>query len=134
MAEVAKNSQPDLSSPVPEPLHRDSMYLAAETLAAGDVVCVRPGDTKVWRATGVASGANAKAWGIIKEDYYLNQPVTFVEARFHYGDALVPGTKLFVSGTVPGGLADAASTGGTVACAVVLDDQRIHFKANYFTQ
>ena len=48
------------------------------------------------------------------------------------GTAMSPGAALYLSATVDGGLADAATTGGTVAIARVIDtDGRIFFRGNW---
>jgi hypothetical protein len=45
--------------------------------------------------------------------------------HFRYGAGLTPGASYFLSGTVAGGIADAATTGGTAPCAFAIDATRI---------
>jgi hypothetical protein len=48
-----------------------------------------------------------------------------MDVNFRYGAGLTPGATLYLSGTVAGGLADAASTGGTAPIGFVIDATRI---------
>jgi hypothetical protein len=54
----------------------------------------------------------------------------YVAVRYH--NALTPGANLYVSGTIAGNLADAASTGGTGSIGFAIDAQRIYvFPSTY---
>jgi len=56
----------------------------------------------------------------------------YKSVNFNYSaNLLVPGTSYYVSGTVAGGIADAASTGGTVAVARSIDGYRLFVKTSY---
>lgn len=121
MAEVAKTITPSLATKLPCDAHRTHNQFPAEDLAAGDACYISA--TGVRRSTGAAVAAAAKVDGFVAIDYKVAgaQPVTLYHGvELAYGAAtLVPGVRLFLSGTVAGGLADAASTGGTAPVAVV---------------
>jgi hypothetical protein len=94
LAEINKTVTPSLATKLPCDGHRSHNLFPAEDIAAGDLCYISA--TGVRRSTGAAVAAVA------------------------YGPStLVPGTRLYLSGTVVGGLADAASTGGTAPVAVV---------------
>ena len=48
------------------------------------------------------------------------------------GAALTPGATLYLSGTTAGGLADAASTGGTGVIGFVVDATRVRLFAGRY--
>ena len=125
MAEIAKSGKPSLAS-VTYMYNHMSGLIAGEAIAAGDA-CYIKSDGKAWKASGAAAGAAAQVYGFAAQDSSVNEAVTLVyDVRIKYGAALTPGVKVFLSGTVAGGLADAASTGGTAAIGVVVDATRIH--------
>jgi hypothetical protein len=123
MAEVPKFVTPSLGTKLPCDAHRTHNLFPGEDLAAGDACYISA--TGVRRSTGAGAAGTpaAKVDGFVMMDYKVagNQPVTLYHGvEVAYGAAtLVPGTRLFLSGTVVGGLADAASTGGTGAIATV---------------
>lgn len=126
MAEIARDGVVDLASPAPHPNSKHSGIDAGEDIAAGDAVYKKAADGKWWRATGAAATEAARIWGYAFKACFAGQPLTLVkEGKFHYGTGLTIGARLFLSGTVPGGLADAASTGGTHTCGVVDDDTKV---------
>jgi len=138
MAEVTKgNTKPSLSTPYPSKEHMVTGLVAGETIAQGDA-CYVNSSGKAMKATGAAANAAAKVLGFAAMDAVLDDAVTLMRGiNIGYqplvgGSPVAPGTDLFLSGTVAGGLADAASTGGTVRIAVVLDtDGRILALGNY---
>jgi hypothetical protein len=121
MAEVAKFIIPSLATKLPCDAHRTHNLFPGEDLAAGDACYISA--TGVRRSTGAAVAPAAKVDGFVMMDYKVagNQPVTLYHGvEVAYGAAtLIPGTRFFLSGTVIGGLADAASTGGTAPIATV---------------
>jgi hypothetical protein len=121
VAEIGKFVTPSLATKLPCDAHRTHNLFPGEDLAAGDACYISA--TGVRRSTGAAAAPAAKVDGFVMIDYKVagNQPVTLYHGvEMAYGAAtLVPGTRLFVSGTVVGGLADAASTGGTAPVATV---------------
>jgi hypothetical protein len=138
MAEVTKGvTAPSISSPWPAKEHMITGLLAGENIAQGDA-CYVASSGSVMRATGAAANAAAKVIGFAAKAADNGEAITLARnVNMGYSPlvasvAVNPGTDLFLSGTVPGGLADAASTGGTVPIAVVLDlDGRIYLKTNY---
>jgi hypothetical protein len=81
----------------------------------------------VWRSTGAAANAAAKVRGWAAEAAKAGEAVTlYHNVRFRYGAGLSPGADYYLSGTVAGGIADAASTGGTAPIGFAVDDTRVH--------
>lgn len=138
MAEVTKgNAAPSVSTPSPGFEQRLTGLLAGENIAQGDA-CYIASTGFVMKATGAAANAAAKVFGFAAKAADNGEPITLMRGvNIAYkplvtGTPVNPGVDLFLSGTVAGGLADAASTGGTAAVAVVLDlDGRIFAKGNY---
>lgn len=126
MAEIAKSGTPSLSSVLPNPsANKISGLLAGEAIAVGDA-CYIKSDGKVWRSTGAAANAAAKVDGWALVAAAANEAVTLVfDVNIRYGATLTPGARYFLSGTVAGGIADAASTGGTAPIAFAIDATRI---------
>ena len=125
MAEIAKSGTPSLSTLTTQ-VNSLAGLLAGEAIAAGDA-CYIKSDGKAWKSTGAAANAAAEVHGFAAQAASVGEAVTLCwDVRFRYGAGLTPGTKLFLSGTVVGGLADAASTGGTKPIAFVVDATRIH--------
>jgi hypothetical protein len=121
MAEISKFVTPSIATKLPCDGHRSHNLFPAEDIAAGDACYISA--TGVRRSNGAAVAAAAKVDGFAMMDYKVGgvQPMSlYFSIDVAYGPAtLVPGTRLFLSGTVLGGLADAASTGGTAPIAVV---------------
>lgn len=138
MAEVTKTGTPSICTPYPAKEHLITGLIAGESLAAADAVYIKAADGLVWKATGAANDALARVVGFVTKAASVGEACTIAHhVNFAYGPnvsgtASAPGAPLFLSGTVAGGLADAASTGGLLAIAVVLDtDGRIWAKGNY---
>ena len=131
MAEIAKSGTPSLATAIP-PQNEQIPCLAGEAIAAGDAcyISTAAGTQPVaMRASGAAANAAANVRGIAADAAQSGEAVTlYRNVRFGYGAGLTPGTNYFLSGTVAGGLADAASTGGTVAIGFAVDSTRIQFK------
>jgi hypothetical protein len=121
LAEINKTVTPSLATKLPCDGHRSHNLFPAEDIAAGDLCYISA--TGVRRSTGAAVAAAAKVDGMAMIDYKVGgaQPMSlYFGVDVAYGPStLVPGTRLYLSGTVVGGLADAASTGGTAPVAVV---------------
>lgn len=121
MAEITKSGTPSLVSILP-PQGDQTRGLAATDIAAGDA-CYIASSGLITLSTGAAATAPAQVVGFAAMAAKAGEPVTLVsDVVLAYGSGLTPGTKLFLSGTVPGGLADVASTGGTGIVARVLSD------------
>lgn len=134
MAEATKGvTNPTLSTPWPAKENLITGLLAGEDLGWADVVFLQT-DGKWYKASGAAATINARASGFTTNGAKLGDPVTVIRKnsgvcigyrpKIGAADA-APGTRFFLSGTVAGGLADAASTGGTEVLAYALGDGRI---------
>lgn len=128
MAEVSKTGTPTPCNPLAVANASITGLLAGEAIAGGDAVYIKAADGKVWKATGAAANAAAKVRGFAAKAADAGMPVTILRSGIHIaygpnvaGTASAPTADLFLSGTVAGGLADAASTGGTTAIAFVID-------------
>jgi hypothetical protein len=119
MAELAKSGTPSLASTLP-PQHLQTRGLAGEAIAAGDA-CYIKSDGKIWLASGAAANAAAVVAGFAAMAASVGEAVTLLhDVVFKYGAAMTSGTRYYLSGTVAGGLADAATTGGTTAIAIAM--------------
>lgn len=129
MAEIAKSGTPSMSSVLPPQNSQFAGLRAGEAIAAGDACRINAADGLVYRASGAAATAAANVHGWASEAAATGEAVTlFSEVNFRYGAGLTPGASYFLSGTVAGGIADAATTGGTAPCAHAVDATRIHVK------
>ena len=125
MAEISKAGVPSICSVLPPASQRINELLAGEAIAAGDLLYIKS-DGKLWKATGAAANAAALVIGMAAAAASSGEAVTpYWGVCFRYGSGLTPGTRYYLSGATAGGLADAASTGGTVAVAIAVDDTRI---------
>lgn len=132
MAAIAKSGTPSISTPLVSPEQRLSGLLAGEAIAAGDACYINSADNKLYRSTGAAANAAAQVDGFAATSAAIGEALSiYFGINFRYGATLTPGTSLFLSGTVPGGLDTAASTGGTVVIARILDDTRIYVRKSY---
>ena len=135
MAEITKNGTtangvlingPSLATLHPPTNTTLSGLLAGEAIAQGDFCYVKGSDGKVWRCTGAANTAPAKPMGVAATSASVGEAITLYHSVLMvYGTGLTPAAKYFISGTVAGGLADAASTGGLTAVAWAFDATRI---------
>ena len=125
MAEIAKSGTPSLSTTTPCPAHHISGLKAGEAIAAGDL-CYVKSDGLVWKSSGAAANAAAKVAGMALQAAAVGEGVSlYFDVNVRYGATLTPGAPLFLSGTVAGGIADAASTGGTAPIGFAIDATRI---------
>ena len=133
MAEVTKSGTPSLSTALPCPGHQVGSNLrAGEAIAAGDACYIKASDGLVYRSTGAAANEAANVDGFAAVASKVGEAVTLlVNVEFYYGAALVPQTKYYLSGTTAGGLADAASTGGTTNIAKAIDATRVRVRASW---
>lgn len=127
MAELTRTGTPSLATAHPPANTRITGLLAGEDLAAGDACYVKTSDGKVYKSTGAAVAAAAKVRGFASQDTKLGEAVTLMHGVvFGWGTTVLsPGADYFLSGTTAGGLADAASTGGTSPVAWALDASRM---------
>lgn len=131
MAAVAKSGTPSPCTVIFCPGHQvGSGLIAGEAIAAGDA-CYIKSDGLVWRATGAAANAAALVDGFAAMKANSGEAITLLDkVDFHYGAALTPGARYYLSGATAGGLDTVASTGGTVAIAKAIDATRIRVSAN----
>jgi hypothetical protein len=123
MADIVKTITPSLVTPIPVDGASRSNYPApaGEAIAAGDAIYMKS-DGKYWRSIGTTlNAAAAKCDGFAMKAYAVGQVVTaYFNVEMAYGPAnMTIGQRLFV-GAAAGALADAATTGGTGAVAVVI--------------
>lgn len=109
-----------------------SGFVAGEAITAGDI-CYIKSDGKVWKSNGTSANAAARADGIAMETAAANTSgVTLMRGiDVQYATGLTPGARYYVSATA-GALDDAATTGGTGACAFALDTTRIRFTGSSY--
>jgi len=131
VAEIAKSGTPSVTTIGLDPgSQKLPTLLTGEAIAAGDA-CYVKNDGLIWRSNGAAVAAAAQVRGFAPYKANSGETLTLVHACvFQYGAALTPGADYFLSGTVPGGLADAASTGGTGKIGYAVDATRIFVKAS----
>lgn len=124
MAEISKSGTPSLASLTTQ-VESISGLFAGEALGPFDA-CYINADGKVYKASGAAANAAAKVRGFAAQAVGIGEAITlYTNPRVRYGAALTPGIQLFLSGTVAGGLADAASTGGTGIVGFAVDATRV---------
>lgn len=125
MAAVAKSGTPSLSTRNPCPGHYvASGLLAGQAISAGDP-CYIKSDGKIWRSIGTTADAAAKVDGWAAGAAASGEAATLLtDVEFHWGAALTPGTRYYLSLTA-GTLSDAATAGGTTVCAMAVDATRI---------
>lgn len=126
MAEITKPATSSMCTDTPpNNCKLGDGLLAGEAIAVGDA-CYIKSDGLVWLATGAAANAAARVRGFAAKPAAAGEPITIMHAvNFGYVTGAALGADLYLSGTVPGGLADAASTGGTSPIAFVVDANRI---------
>lgn len=126
MAEITKVN-PSLASLLIDSSQKISGLVAGEDLGYMDACYIKASDGKVWKSTGAAANAAAKIDGYNLVPASAGQPCTLGhDFNAQYGSALTPGTRYFLSDTVPGGLATVATTGGTASVAFAVDTKRVH--------
>ncbi len=100
--------------------------IAGEDLDLVSACYIKTSDGKVYMADGSAADELAEFVGMTPRAAKSGQAITLYSlgARFRYGTSLSPGAKLYLSATT-GGIADAASLGGTLPLGVVLNSTDI---------
>ena len=126
MAEITKAGTPAVTSALVLGANRIGGRLAGEDIAAGDA-CYIKGNREVYRSVGAASGEAADVRGFAVAGAERGEAVTLAfDVTMRYGEGLPPSDGLYLSETIPGGLADCPSPGGTAPVAFVVDATRIH--------
>lgn len=122
MAAIPKSGTPSLASALPPQNEQIPGLVAGEALGAGDL-CTIAADGTVMQ-----SGTGDRVHGVASEDTASGEAVTlYRNVRFRYGSGMTPGTSVYLSGTVAGGLDDATSVGNERILGVVIDATRIQF-------
>lgn len=126
MAEIAKAGTPSLASVLPPQNNNFAGLKAGEALGAFDACRINAADGLVYRSSGAAATIAANVHGWTAEACAIGEAVTLLHGiNARYGAGLTPGASYFISGTVLGGIADVATTGGTAPCAFAVDATRI---------
>ncbi len=126
MGEITKLGTPSVSSALALAANRISGVLAGEDIAAGDA-CHIDGDGKVRRSLGATADQAADVRGFAATEAKGGEAVSLAfDVTMRYGEDLPPSEGLYLSETVPGGLADSPSPGGPKPVAFVVDATRIH--------
>src|SRR6266487_4079718 len=111
MAEITRVGIPAVLSVLTLAANRINGSLAGEDLAAGDA-CYIDSDGKVHRSSGATAGDAADVRGFATTEAGSGQAVSLAfDVTMRYGEGLPEDQNLYLSGTVPGGLADAPSPG-----------------------
>jgi hypothetical protein len=132
MASIAKVGTPSLSTAIPPTSCNISGFKAGEALAAGDAVYIKTSDGLIYRSTGAAANAAAAVDGFVPADCPIGEATSiYFNVQFYYGAALSPGSYVYLSGTVLGGLDTAPSTGGVNPIGRVIDATRIRLVLSY---
>jgi len=133
IAEISKSGTPSLYTLMPDPgACKHPPLIAGENIAAGDLAYIKS-DGLVWRSNGAAATAPAKVRGVAVTKANTGEPITLMyQVVLQYGSGLTPGADYFLSGTVVGGIADAASTGGTGSIGFAIDATRVFFKQSTY--
>ena len=126
MAEIKKAGTPSVSSALTLVANRINGLLAGEDIAAGDA-CHIGGSGKVYRSIGAIADEAADVRGFAAGEARSGEAVTLAfDVTMRYGEDLPPSDGLYLSETVPGGLTDVPSQGGTEPVAFIVDATRIH--------
>lgn len=129
MAQITKNGSPSISSTLPPQNQTIVGYCVGEDIGAGDACYIDPTTRLILRCDGSANdGIKNRVLGFAAKDALAAQvePLTlYTQCTWGYGKNLTPG-PVFLSGSVNGGLADAASAGGLAPCGYIVDSKQIH--------
>lgn len=122
MAAIAKVGTPSISSDNPPQSDLVGGANCGEAIGAGDILSLHS-DGQLYRATPGTTrvGPAAKAADSGME-------VTYTRGlRFNYGSGMTPGTLVYLSGSVPGGLDTVPQSGDVPIGHVCEDGNRIQF-------
>lgn len=131
MAEIQRGGNPAVLSVLMLGSNRINGAPAGEPITAGDA-CYIDAAGAVRRSIGSEAGAAAEVRGFAAAAAQPGEATTLVfDVGMRYGRDLLLGASLYVSGSVPGGLADAPSPGGRQQVAYVVDSDVIHLLQSY---
>lgn len=123
---------PSIASQLVPATNKHTGLLAGEAIFAGAACYIKGSDGKVYNSIGTAANAAAVVEGFAAINAQVGEAVTIVfGVTFSYPNTSTPGAPLYLSGTVAGNFADAASTGGTTIIGKVIDANRIYVKKSY---
>lgn len=111
MAAVAKSGTPSMCTPLPCRGHYNDDYRVGADIAIGDA-CYYAADGTIKLSTAAAAGVAAEVDGFAPIDARLAERGSIPlchDVTFRYATGLTPGTYLYLSATVPGGLDTASS-------------------------
>lgn len=103
-----------------------SGLLAGEDILIGAPCYIKAADGKLYNSNGVAANEAAKVDGFSPRDAKAGEALTLFGrgARFRWATGLTPGAELYLGATA-GGLDTAATTGGLLPIARVINDTDI---------
>ena len=131
MTEITKTGSPAVVSVLMLGGNRINDLPAGEDIASGDA-CRIDRDGRAWRSLGGVVREAAEVCGFAATAARSGEVVTLVfDVAMRYGEDLPRDASLYLSATVPGGLADAPSPGATQQVAYVVDATRIHLLQSY---
>jgi hypothetical protein len=136
MAEITRTGTPSVANNLVPDTCRLGPFDVGEDIAAGDACYIKQSDGKVYRSIGTtlnAAAAKVDGYAAMPAKVAMREKVTLYEnVDFGGYSGLTPGKDLFVSASVAGGLADAATTGGTGAVARTITATLIRvFRSRY---
>jgi hypothetical protein len=135
MAAVTKGSNVSLCTPLPNDSNKIGPLLVGEDIAAGDACYIKTSDGKIYRSVGSAAAAAAECDGFAPVAALVAQRQTlslFHDVNMNYAaSGLSPGTYLWLSTTVAGGLDTASNVNQTKPFARVIDATRIRALRTY---
>lgn len=138
MSEIVRTGVPSPATRAPGHECFTSGLFAGVAIAAGDACYIKGSDGTVNLADGTAADEKAIVAGYAMKAASIGEAVTLGRGfNLAYGPKIVttpvsPGVPLYLSATVPGGLADAATTGGINPVAYVVDtDGRMFIKSDW---
>lgn len=132
MAEVRRQAVASIATLTPCPAHTITGLTAGEEIPKGAFCYIKKNASNIaqaFLADGSAVDAEARAVGVAAEWAAADEAITLHRGvRYRWCKKLAdagpdPGTLLYLSGTNEGELADAASTGGLLPIAFVVDEQ-----------
>jgi len=107
--------------------------IAGEEIGPGDACYIKTSDGKIYRSTGAANNAAARVRGFAALGCKAGEALTlYFYVTYRYGASLPLGEDLFLSATVPGGLATTAPFAGALPVAFVVDDTRIYVRQSTY--
>lgn len=134
MAAITKiTTNPSLATALPCNAHRISSLLAGMAINPGDACYINASDGKVYLSldTG-ATAAQAQVHGFSQGKVVAaGQPVTLlheVEWGYTAGSGLTPGARVYLSGSVAGGI-DTAATNSHLPVGFAINDQIVFLRS-----